>query len=244
MQRIEESNTEGLGSWERGRGREGGGYCMGLYNWLFDNNIWADGSADRIGTLLLFRLLLQGYLIGTQTPARSWASDQGVLFIPSSHHHCSCCGRDVLPQQMARFCQLLQMDAVSIELRRVQNTICRGLGCIGPSAIYRISLSFLILFLLMMVVTACRNRLAMVINEGLFCVKYILVLAIFIAFLFVQNNMFDEYSTASKYISIFFMIIQVRVEIYSPSCWLICSIWPASKWQPGMSMGRPLVLCC
>ena len=62
----------------------------------------------------------------------------------------------------------------------------------------------------MMLFTACRNRLAMVVNEGLFCVKYILVLAIFIAFLFVQNNMFDEYSSASKYISIFFMIIQVR----------------------------------
>lgn len=54
-----------------------------------------------------------------------------------------------------------------------------------------------------------RNKFSMVVNEGLFCVKYIMVLGIFIAFLFVHNNVFTDYSDASKYISIFFMIIQV-----------------------------------
>jgi len=81
--------------------------------------------------------------------------------------------------------------------------------CIGPSAVYRISLSFLALFLLMFIVTLCRNRIAMVVNEGLFCVKYIMVLAIFIAFLFVENQVFINYSNASKYLSIVFMVLQV-----------------------------------
>ena len=63
----------------------------------------------------------------------------------------------------------------------------RGLDCIGPSAVYRISLSFVILFGLMMFINMLRNRISMVVNEGLFCVKYLLVLAIFIAFLFAKN---------------------------------------------------------
>ena len=49
----------------------------------------------------------------------------------------------------------------------------------------------------------------MVVNEGLFCVKYIMVLAIFIAFLFVENQVFINYSNASKYLSIVFMVLQV-----------------------------------
>jgi hypothetical protein len=91
------------------------------------------------------------------------------------------------------------------------------------------SLSFLVLFLLMMVVTLCRNRLAMVINEGLFCVKYLLVLGVFIAFLFVRNEVFVEYSNASKYISIVFMILQVSLPPCSPSSSLTSSTFPASN---------------
>jgi hypothetical protein len=79
------------------------------------------------------------------------------------------------------------------------------------------SLSFLVLFVLMMVIMACRNRLAMVINEGLFCVKYLLVLGVFVAFLFVRNEVFVEYSSWSKYISIAFMIIQVKLASRSQS---------------------------
>jgi hypothetical protein len=47
------------------------------------------------------------------------------------------------------------------------------------------SLSILILFGLMLLITLLRNRLAMVINEGLFCVKYILVAGLFIGFLWI-----------------------------------------------------------
>ncbi len=64
----------------------------------------------------------------------------------------------------------------------------------------------------MLLFTLCRNRLAMVINEGLFCFKYMLVLGIFIAFLWVDNNTFDEYASASLVISIFFMMLQVPLS--------------------------------
>ena len=94
----------------------------------------------------------------------------------------------------------------------------------GPSAIYRMSFSFLCLFMLMMLIMLCRNRLAMVINEGLFCVKYIFVLGLFIGFLWIRNNVFDGYSTASQYISIGFMIIRVNFSIYRLLSSLISSI--------------------
>lgn len=42
----------------------------------------------------------------------------------------------------------------------------------------------------MMIFMLCRNRIAMVVNEGLFCVKYIFVTALFIGFLWVDNNVF------------------------------------------------------
>ena len=75
------------------------------------------------------------------------------------------------------------------------------------------SLSILCLFLLMMLMMLCRNRLAMVVNEGLFCVKYLLVTGLFIGFLWIKNNVFDSYSEASQYISIGFMVLQSIILI-------------------------------
>ena len=43
--------------------------------------------------------------------------------------------------------------------------------------------------------------------------KYLFVLALFIGFLWIRNNVFDAYSTASQYISIGFMIIQAIILI-------------------------------
>lgn len=55
----------------------------------------------------------------------------------------------------------------------------------------------------------CRNKCAVVINEGLFFVKYLLVFGIFIGFLWVPNSTFLNYAEASKYLSIVFMVLQV-----------------------------------
>lgn len=67
----------------------------------------------------------------------------------------------------------------------------------------------------MMVFMLCRNRVAVAINEGLFCVKYLFVLGVFIAFLFIGTGVFDQYAEASKYISILFMLIQVGLTLCS-----------------------------
>lgn len=63
----------------------------------------------------------------------------------------------------------------------------------------------------MLLFMLCRTRISLCLNEGFFCVKYLVVLAIFIAFLFAPNQSFLDYAEASKYISIAFMIIQVGV---------------------------------
>ena len=59
----------------------------------------------------------------------------------------------------------------------------------------------------------CRNRIAMVVNEGLFCVKYILVSGLFIGFLLVNNSVFENYSNVSQYVSILFMVLQSIILI-------------------------------
>lgn len=74
--------------------------------------------------------------------------------------------------------------------RRVLQLKLRQFGCVGPSAVYRMSLSVFCLFGLMLLVVFCRCRLAMIINEGLFCFKYLLVTAVFIAFLWADNKSF------------------------------------------------------
>jgi uncharacterized membrane protein len=78
----------------------------------------------------------------------------------------------------------------------------------------------------------------MVINEGLFCVKYLFVLAVFIAFLFVKNETFIEYSAASKYISIVFMILQVAVALISRLSSSTFSTWRESSWSAGTTRDR------
>lgn len=69
-----------------------------------------------------------------------------------------------------------------------------------------------------------RARISMCLNEGFFCIKYLVVLGIFIALLFAPNQSFMDYAEASKYISIAFMIIQVNMLSISPSFSSICSI--------------------
>lgn len=46
----------------------------------------------------------------------------------------------------------------------------------------------------MMLIMLCRNKFAMVVNEGLFFVKYLLVIGVFIGFLFISNKVFNNYA--------------------------------------------------
>ena len=53
----------------------------------------------------------------------------------------------------------------------------------------------------------------MVINEGCFCFKYLLVLALFIGSLWINNTVFEGYAIASEYISVVFMVLQCIILI-------------------------------
>lgn len=65
----------------------------------------------------------------------------------------------------------------------------------------------------MIVLMLCRNKCSQVLNEGLFCFKYLLVVGVFIGLLFVDNSVFEDYAIASKYISIIYMILQSIILI-------------------------------
>lgn len=65
----------------------------------------------------------------------------------------------------------------------------------------------------MTLIMLCRNICAQVINEGLFLFKYLLVIGLFVGFLFVSNSVFEDYATATKYISIIYMVVQSIILI-------------------------------
>lgn len=68
------------------------------------------------------------------------------------------------------------------------------LGCIGQSVVFRLSFALLILFALMLIFMLTRSRLSMVINEGCFFFKYLLVVGIVIGFLWVDNQVFTNFA--------------------------------------------------
>lgn len=62
-----------------------------------------------------------------------------------------------------------------------------------------------------MLIMLCRNRCSKVFNEGLFFIKYLMVVAMIIGFLFVDNQTFLDYGLACKIIGIIFLVLQVRL---------------------------------
>lgn len=79
--------------------------------------------------------------------------------------------------------------------------------------VFRLSLSLLILFGLMLIFMLFRSRLSMVVNEGCFCFKYLLVIGALIGFLWVDDTVFNNFSEFSKYASILYMLLQSIILI-------------------------------
>jgi hypothetical protein len=84
--------------------------------------------------------------------------------------------------------------------------------CLGISAVYRLSFSLLLLYLLLAIIMLCRNRCSKVINEGLFFIKYLMVVGMIIGFLFVNNQVFLDYGLGCKIVGLFFLVLQVKVS--------------------------------
>lgn len=128
---------------------------------------------------------------------RTWkrTSHQNLLPLHSRCLHCPSHSHPLLHQQVGQLQKSLRLDVVSPELRRrVHSGGFRQFECIGSSTVFRVSLSFLCLFGLMLLFMLCRTRISLCLNEGFFCVKYLFVLGIFIAFLFAPNQSFLDYA--------------------------------------------------
>ena len=103
------------------------------------------------------------------------------------------------------------MDKLSAGIWRPVNNALFRLNCLGVSAVYRLSFSLLCLYFVLVLVMLCRNRCSKVTNEGLFFIKYLLVVGAFIGFLWVTNDMFLGYGQACKYIGLIFLVLQVKL---------------------------------
>lgn len=82
-----------------------------------------------------------------------------------------------------------------------------------PSIIARTSFVLFLLFLSMFLIALCRNRVAMIINEGLFTVKYMLCAILLIGSLFMGNDFFIAYSNVAKFISFVYIVLQSIILI-------------------------------
>lgn len=65
----------------------------------------------------------------------------------------------------------------------------------------------------MLLFMLCKSRLSMVVNESLFTIKYVFLIALFIASLFINKNFFEVYSSVAKYLSIIYMLLQSIILI-------------------------------
>lgn len=83
------------------------------------------------------------------------------------------------------------------------------MSCLGISAVYRLSFSLLLVYLMLALVMLCRNRCSQAVNEGLFFVKYLSVILVFLGTLYIGNGLFLQYGEACRYIGLVFLVLQV-----------------------------------
>ena len=82
-------------------------------------------------------------------------------------------------------------------------------ACAGASTIIRMSFVLACFHLLMLLVTLPRNKCAAMIHDGFWGFKFLLVLAGFIASMWIENDpFFNGYMTFSKWVSTFFLTYQ------------------------------------
>lgn len=95
--------------------------------------------------------------------------------------------------------------------------------CFGVSMIFRISLAFVCLHVLILLACSCRSPVSREINEQGWFVKFILLIVLTFIFLYIENSFFLAYSNVAKFISALFLIFQIIMIID------LCYIW-GEKW--------------
>ena len=75
------------------------------------------------------------------------------------------------------------------------------------------SLALWILFSVMLLLMLCRNKISQVINEGLFCVKFLILLLVFVATFFLPTSVLNLYAAVARIISVLFLVIQAVILV-------------------------------
>ena len=115
--------------------------------------------------VLLLQVLLLATLVILSQMAWASKSYQVILLVLSCYFYYPSYNCTFLHQSMGWFYNLLQVAQVSCRFRRqVDVWLYSEMDCVGPSSIYRMSLSVLCLFGLMLLVTLTRSRCAMIMN--------------------------------------------------------------------------------
>ena len=75
------------------------------------------------------------------------------------------------------------------------------------------SLALWILFSMMLLLMLCRNKVSQVINEGLFCIKFLVLLLVFVATFFLPTLVLNFYAEVARISSLVFLSIQAVILV-------------------------------
>lgn len=92
-------------------------------------------------------------------------------------------------------------------------------ACLGVSSVYRMSLALAIMHFVLLLVCLTKSEIAKKINEGCWCLKIIIVFALWILFFFIPNSFFEGYSDFSKFIGALFLLFQIIMIVDLAYMW-------------------------
>ena len=84
---------------------------------------------------------------------------------------------------------------------------------LGVSAVYRLSMSLVILHVFALFCCSMRNQFGKDVNEKAWCLKIVGVVGMFVILLQISNDTFEFYSDFAKYVGGFFLLFQIIVII-------------------------------
>jgi len=88
-------------------------------------------------------------------------------------------------------------------------TICNHDKCAGYWAVYRISCTLAIFFLLMMILTACTCKGSVHAHQGYWFAKAVFIVGVLAAILFAPNDMLAVYAWIARFIAPLFLVYQM-----------------------------------
>ena len=93
------------------------------------------------------------------------------------------------------------------------------LVCLGVSSVYRMSFALAIMHFLILLACLSKSEFSKTVNEGCWCLKILLIFAIWILFFFVPNSFFEVYSDFAKFIGALFLLFQIIMLVDLAYMW-------------------------